>query len=55
MSWYARYKPSVDIILSGILWIVFVWNTFKTLPSIINGVGGQVVSAVTSADKMEKS
>lgn len=55
MSWYARYKPSVDIIFSGILWVVFIWNTFKTLPSIINGVGGQVVSAVTAADKIDKS
>lgn len=54
MSWYTRYKPSVDIILSGILWVVFVWNTFKTLPNTINGVGGQVVSSVASADKLEK-
>lgn len=54
MSWYTRYKPSVDIILSGILWVVFVWNTFKTLPNTINGVGGQIVSSVASADKFEK-
>ncbi len=39
MSWYAPYKTSVDIILSAIMWAVFIWNCFKDLPGIINGVG----------------
>lgn len=39
MSWYAPYKKPVDVILSGLMWIVFIWNCFKDLPGIINGVG----------------
>lgn len=38
MSWYEEYKPYVDAFLSGVLWLVFGWNTFKNLPSIISGV-----------------
>lgn len=39
MSWYARYKPSVDAILSSIMWVVFGWRLFVGLPNIISGVG----------------
>ena len=38
MSWYEEYKPYVDSFLSGVIWLVFAWNTFKNLPSIISGV-----------------
>lgn len=38
-SWYAPYKPNVDAILSGIIWINFLWNIFKRLPDIISGSG----------------
>lgn len=38
LSWYEPYKPSVDMLLSSIMWVVFAWNTFKNLPSIISGV-----------------
>lgn len=40
MSWYTRYKPTVDNILSAMMWTFFVWRIFVSLPSIINGVGG---------------
>ena len=39
MSWYARYKPTVDSILSGILWIYFLWRLFKRIPDILSGAG----------------
>ena len=38
MSWYGEYKPYVDTFLSAVLWLTFVWNTFKNLPAIISGV-----------------
>lgn len=38
LSWYEPYKPSVDMLLSSIMWVVFAWNTFKNLPSIIAGI-----------------
>lgn len=39
MSWYSEYKLYVDVFLSSVMWVVFVWNTFRQLPNIINGVG----------------
>lgn len=36
-SWYAQYKPTVDSLLSGILWAVFIWAVFKKAPGIIQG------------------
>lgn len=41
LSWYTQYKPTVDVILSGFLWILFLWGIFKHAPSIISG--GDVV------------
>lgn len=38
MAWFSRYKPTTDSLLSGILWLTFVWKVFVRLPSIINGV-----------------
>lgn len=37
MSWYARYKPDVDRIMSGFLWIGFLWLLFKRAAAIIRG------------------
>lgn len=44
MSWYTRYKPIGDVIIGGFLWILFIWNVYKHLPSIINGVSSSVDS-----------
>lgn len=38
-TWYSKYKPMVDIVLSSIIWVVFIFNTFKDIPNIISGVG----------------
>ncbi len=38
-DWFARYKPVTDLFISGFLWIVFIWNVYGALPSIINGTG----------------
>lgn len=42
LSWYKEYKPSVDIILSGIMWLFFIWRVFIGLPSILGGVGTSI-------------
>lgn len=49
VSWYARYKPYGDSIISAFLWIVFVFNVYKQLPSIINGGGGAVVTVAKNS------
>ena len=37
LSWYARYKSRVDSILSGFLWIGYLWLLFKRAPGIVRG------------------
>ena len=54
MSWYKRYKPSVDVILSAFLWLVFVWNTFMDLPGIVSGVGNTAVSTDIAIEQYQK-
>lgn len=43
-SWYAPYKPTVDALMSSILWAFYGWRIFVRLPSIIGGEGGQVIN-----------
>lgn len=50
MSWYARYKPTVDVFLSAWIWLVFLWRLYIKLPNIINGVGSDM-AAVHSASE----
>lgn len=42
MAWYARYKEDGDRIMSGFLWLGFLWLLFKRAPAIING--GEMVA-----------
>jgi len=42
MSWYSQYKPNVDLVLSAMMWVFFIWRVFVKLPNIISGVGGSV-------------
>lgn len=42
MSWYARYKPEVDSLLSAMMWLFFIWRVFVALPGIIAGTAGMV-------------
>ncbi len=44
-KWYEPFKPTVDLLISSILWVVFVWNTFKDLSNIINGGGSFVLNS----------
>ena len=40
LRWYERYKPTVDQLLSALLWIFFAWRVFRKLPGIISGMEG---------------
>ena len=39
LSWYAPYKERVDSLVSGFLWLLFLWGLFKSAPAILGGVG----------------
>lgn len=41
LSWYARYKPTVDTIIIAFAYLSFIFLLFKKLPDIINGIGMQ--------------
>lgn len=39
LSWYTPYKKTVDDLVSGFLWLFFVWALFRRAPAIISGAG----------------
>lgn len=39
LSWYSKYKSYGDMILSGFMWISYLWLLFKRAPDILNGAG----------------
>lgn len=53
LSWYGRYKPTVDKIISAILWLCFAWGIYQHLPGIINGASGVYTGYYTSVEKRE--
>lgn len=42
LTWFAKYKPMTDAVISAILWAFFIWRVFVMLPGIINGSTGVV-------------
>lgn len=49
MSWYAPYKRYGDMVISGMIWIFFIWRVFVRLPGIIAG-GEGLADAIFSFD-----
>lgn len=50
LTWYAKYKPTVDKLISGFLWIVFLFNLYRALPGIIGGAGAFLATEAKIAD-----
>lgn len=44
MSWYARYKGTVDAVVSAFMLGGFAWRIYHNLPSIISGMSAPVRS-----------
>ena len=42
LTWYERYKPYGDAIISSFLWAWFGWRLLHSLPGLINGSSGAV-------------
>ena len=40
LTWYSAYKPVMDSILGGFLWLWLAWRIFLTIPGLINGTSG---------------
>ncbi len=45
LSWYTPYKQTVDNLISGFLWLGYIWHLFKIAPSILGSVGLSVEKA----------
>ncbi len=54
MEWYEPYKPTGDAIISAIIWLVFLWNVFTGLPSLISGFGSGARAAAEISRAQEK-
>lgn len=39
LEWFEPYRPTVQALISGVLWIMFLTRTFARLPDIIAGTG----------------
>lgn len=42
LSWYAPYKGIGDAVITGFVYMMFLWRLFIHLPSTISGAGGAV-------------
>lgn len=40
MSWYEPFRPYGDIVITGFVYLFFLWRLFVHAPDIINGTGG---------------
>lgn len=40
LSWYAAYKPTMDAILGGFIWLWLAWRIYLSIPGIISGASG---------------
>lgn len=50
MTWYQKYKASVDGLLSGFLWLGYLWLLFKRAPAILLAVCSFLLTIPRSAD-----
>ena len=54
LSWLSPYKKYTDPIITGFVYIFFLWNMYIKLPNIISGFGGDVVSSTRYFDNFSK-
>lgn len=39
LSWYTPFKERLDNLISGFLWLGYIWHLFKIAPSLLGSVG----------------
>lgn len=54
LSWYAEYKPTMDAILGGFIWLWLAWRVFLSLPGIISGASGVWGSVLRHSERSTK-
>lgn len=53
-SWYKPFKPYGDLVLTGFIYVMFIWRMYITLPNIISGAGGYVSSSINIDDFLSR-
>lgn len=56
LSWYTPYKQTVDQLVSGFLWLFFLWALFRHAPGVISGAGLTVsrISDISEGEKVRR-
>lgn len=44
LTWYVPFKPYGDLVITGLVYIFFLWRLFVRLPSILHGLSSDYVS-----------
>lgn len=50
-AWYEPYKSTVDNIMAGIIWVVWLWHMYKRIPDIIAGNSMTTASVLRATRK----
>lgn len=50
LTWYAQYKPTVDPIVGGFIWLWVAWRLFKGIPGLLSGDSGTVGAPTIAPD-----
>lgn len=54
MSWYAKFKSYGDVIITGFVYVMFLWRLYIRISAIINGSAGAVNDGITIYKEMNK-
>lgn len=47
-AWFEPWRDTVQAIIRAFIWVVFIINTYRDLPNIINGVGSAVKTTASA-------
>ena len=54
LSWYSRYKPLGDIIITAFVYVFFIWRFYCRIPELIRGAGIITDNASGSSKEVNK-
>lgn len=51
IDWYLPYKEQGDLIITGIAWLVFLWNLYGRIPAILSAVSNSTMAEARTERK----
>lgn len=51
IDWYLPYKEQGDLIITGIAWLVFLWNLYGRIPAILSAVSNSTMAEARTGRK----